>query len=147
MAFEAELNGRAATFGVSGLLYNSDVLLYDLESESLWSQILGRAVAGPMAGTRLKVLPLVETTLGEWLKENPSSLLLSRDTGFRRDYDRDPYAGYQDDTGVWFPVAHKDPRFHPKERVLGVTLGDHARAYPFSELSLVQGDLVDRIAG
>ncbi len=147
VAFSAMIAGKAATFGVSGLLYNSDVLLYDRETETLWSQILGRAVAGPLQGTPLKMLPLVESTWGEWRSENTNSLLLSRETGFRRDYDRDPYAGYQDSDGVWFPVAKKDPRFHPKERVLGVTYGGQARAYPFSELSRLKGELQDSLGG
>ncbi|MES9961763.1 MAG: DUF3179 domain-containing protein [Sedimenticola sp.] len=147
VAYDAHINGKDVTFGVSGLLYNSDVLLYDRQSESLWSQIMSRAVAGPMTGKRLKMLPLIQTTWEEWHNRYPDSLVLSRDTGYSRDYGQDPYAGYEDSHGVWFPVKHKDRRYHPKERVLGVEVDGQFKAYPFAELSQTSGRLADEVAG
>jgi hypothetical protein len=147
VAYTALVDGIELEFGVSGLLYNSDVLLYDRQTESLWSQILSRAVSGTMRGKRLAMQPLVHTSWAAWVAAQPQTEVLSRDTGARRDYDRDPYSGYQDSKGVWFPVAKKDPRYHPKERVLGVELGGRFKAYPFAELSKSTGAVQDSIGG
>ena len=135
------------TFGVSGLLYNSDVLLYDRQTDSLWSQMMSQAVSGPRKGERLTMLPLVHTSWAAWQAEHGSTQVLSRETGFSRDYERDPYAGYQDSYGVWFPVENRDPRYHPKERVLGLELNGRYKAYPMSELSKGRGELQDQFAG
>ncbi len=147
MAFSARAAGRELGFGVSGLLYNSDMLLYDRGTESLWSQILGRAVSGPLAGTRLEPVPLVHTTWGAWRAVHPGSRVLSRETGHERDYGRDPYAGYADSDGVWFPVTRRDPRYHPKEPVLGLALDGRHKAYPFTELARLDGPVRDTLAG
>ena len=147
VAYSALVDDRLLDFGVSGLLYNSDVLLYDRQTESLWSQLLNRAVSGPLAGSQLVMLPMQHTTWGAWKRHYPQSLVLSRETGYRRDYERDPYAGYEDDRGLYFPVTKRDPRYHPKERVLGVEINGVFKAYPISELSTVKGDVKDRFQG
>ena len=148
VAYTALLDGQEVNFGVSGLLYNSDVLLYDRQTESLWSQILATAISGPMKGTRLDMLPLKHTTWAEWRSEHPDTLVLSRETGFSRDYGRDPYAGYQNSKGIWFPVAAKDPRYHPKERVVGLELEGRFKAYPLAELSKTGEEIIkDRFNG
>lgn len=133
------------SFGVSGLLYNSDMLLYDRDTESLWSQILSRAVTGPRAWQQLTRLPLSHTSWSEWRKRHPSTLVLSTRTGFNRDYSRDPYAGYIDNSGTFFPVKHHDPRYHPKEWVIGIEIDGHSKAYPFSELARTDGNFSDQI--
>lgn len=147
MAFDAKVAGRARRFGVSGLLYNSDVLLYDRESESLWSQIMGKAVSGPLKGEPLAPIPLAHTTWGDWRRRHPDTVVLSTDTGYVRDYRRDPYAGYADSPAVTFPTGAVDRRYHPKERVLGVEIGDVAKAYPFPELERAGGTVTDTLAG
>jgi hypothetical protein len=134
MVFRGESRDRPLTFGVSGLLYNSDVLLYDRQTESLWSQIMGAAVTGPMKGARLHLVPAIHTTWGEWRRRQPNSLVLSTVTGHVRDYARDPYLGYERSDRLMFPVRFKSEGFHPKERVLGVAIGQTAKAYPFVEL-------------
>ena len=146
-AFLARVNNRDVTFGVSGLLYNSDVLLYDRQTESLWSQLMTQAVTGPMRGAKLKLLPMVHTVWGKWIENKPDTVVLSRNTGFRRDYDRDPYAGYEDSEGIWFPVIKRDNRFHPKEQVLGLEIAGKFKAYPFSELSKTRGNIKERFEG
>jgi len=145
VAFSAVAAGQARSFGVSGLLYNSDVLLYDRQSQSLWSQLLAKAVAGPLKGTQLRLIPLVHTTWGEWRRAHPNTLVLSTDTGYVRDYDRDPYAGYVDSNGLFFPITRRDPRYHPKERVLGIEVGGVHKAYPFAELARTGGTVVDYV--
>ncbi len=134
MAFDPVIEGKHYTFGVSGLLYKSDVLMYDHQTESLWSQIQQEAVTGPLTGTRLRLLPLVHTTWQAWRAERPKTQVLSTDTGFRRDYTRDPYESYARSDRLMFPVGKGDDRLQPKAWVLGIELDGIARAYPFSEL-------------
>jgi hypothetical protein len=92
VAFDATIDGSPTDFGVSGLLYNNDVLLYDRETESLWSQIMSEAISGERVGTKLIMLPLSHTTWRDWLAKHPDTLVLSEDTGYSRDYQRNPYA-------------------------------------------------------
>jgi hypothetical protein len=150
MAFDARVGvgGPAASFGVSGLLYNSDVLLYDRGTESLWSQLLEQAVSGPMKGTRLTPVPLTHTTWAAWRARHPRTEVLSTDTGQARDYARDPYAGYDTVPRLMFEVQHRDDRLPLKEWVLGLRIGGQAKAYPFSALARgvdAQGRLPDRV--
>jgi len=147
VAFSAHAAGKQLSFGVSGLLYNSDVLLYDRETKSLWSQLLTHAISGPMKGTNLRLISLQHTTWADWLKRHPQTLVLSTETGYSRDYQSDPYAGYEDSDGIYFPVSHRDPRYHPKERVLGVEIDGQFKAYPFAELSQTDGLVHDRFNG
>lgn len=134
VAFEARIAGRELNFGVSGLLYNSDVLLYDRQTHSLWSQLLGQAISGPLKGTRLPMIALTQTTWGDWHREYPQTRVLSTNTGRARPYQRNPYEGYETSKELYFPVAFRSAGFHPKERVLGVTVGGQYKAYPFVEL-------------
>ncbi len=141
-------------FGVSGLLYNSDVLLYDLETESLWSQILATAISGPRVGDQLAQLPALHTTWQEWRARHPETQVLSERTGFGRDYAKSPYAGYEKSRKLYFPVRNvggrnkASRRFHPKERVVGVRIGGAAKAYPFVTLAEYgRAQFTDRIGG
>lgn len=121
--------GQATTFGVSGKLVNSNLLLYDRATDSLWPQILGRAISGPERGRFLQEFPVVFTTWERWRMKYPSTLVLSRETGFLRDYSPvgDPYGSYLEDDGgyyisdrVIFPLIHEDDRLSPKTVVVGV---------------------------
>lgn len=134
MAFEATVGNKPLSFGVSGLLYNSDVLLYDRQTESLWSQLMVQAVAGPMKSARLKPVVMAHTSWADWSARHPNTLVLSRDTGHQRDYQRNPYDGYESSRTVMFAVRHASERFHPKELVVGLGAGKAAMAWPFSEL-------------
>jgi len=87
-ALSSSVKDRMLNFGVSGLLYNSDVLLYDRNTQSLWSQIMGQAVSGPLAGERLTPLAISHTTWRAWLGEHPDTSVLSTNTGFQRNYKR-----------------------------------------------------------
>jgi hypothetical protein len=150
VAFSARVAGQGASFGVSGLLYNSDVLLYDRATESLWSQLLGQAISGPLKGQKLEPVPLTHTTWADWRQRHPDTVVLSTETGFSRDYATDPYAGYGRIATLMFDVTHKDDRLPVKEWVLGLKLGGEARAYPFSVLARrvdAQGLLRDHVGG
>lgn len=151
MAYLARVRGGATTFGVSGLLYNSDVLLYDRSTESLWSQILAQAVAGPLKGHKLAQIPLEHTTWADWKRRHPDTLVLSTDTGFARDYTRDPYHDYAATPRLMFPVGATSDRLPAKEIVLGIEVDGARKAYPFSELDKALGErgqrLEDRLGG
>ena len=135
MAFYADIAGRTRSFGVSGLLYNSDMLLYDRESESLWSQLMKQAINGPLKGEKLQQIPLTHTTWRDWKKQHPQTQVLSTKTGYSRDYSRTPYPGYSKSDVIMFPVNYQAAQYHPKEQVLGLEIGATFKAYPFSELA------------
>lgn len=135
VAFDASIAGQVTEFGVSGLLYNSDVLLYDRNTESLWSQISSEAIAGELVGTRLTRLPISHTTWQDWKSKYPDTLVLSEQTGHFRDYARNPYAGYEQSRSLFFAVNNRAPdTYHPKELVIGIEVDGTFKAYPFIEL-------------
>lgn len=147
MVFDRRIGGKARRFGVSGLLYRSDLLMYDRESESLWSQISAEAVTGPLLGERLRLLRSSVDEWGRWKREHPKTTILSRATGYRRDYDRSPYAGYAQSRDLIFPVE-ADRRYHPKMPTVGLRIpGEGARAYPVSELARAGGSVSERFLG
>lgn len=147
MAFSANIKGKATTFGVSGLLYNSDVLLYDRETNSLWSQLMSQAINGPQKGEYLKNIPVVHTTWLDWKTHHPNTLLLSTKTGHNRDYSSSPYTSYLRSTQLYFPVSISSQRYHPKEITLGVEINGKFKAYPFVELEKSAAVILDTISG
>jgi len=147
MSFSPVIDGQTLTFGVSGLLYNSDVLLYDKQSESLWSQILATSVNGPSKGRKLKTINTWNTTWQDWRARHPNTEVLSTDTGFTRDYLRNPYAGYEDSDQLLFDVRQSATDFHPKELVLALSDGDKHKAWPFSELRKAATTVKDTLNG
>lgn len=135
VAFSANVNGTPLNFGISGLLYNSDVLLYDRQSESLWSQLLGKSISGKYAGTHLEQIPITHTTWQKWQEIHADTMVLSTNTGYERDYSRNPYGSYGTSRRLYFPVENTPANgLHPKETVLGISLGGIHKAYPFSLL-------------
>jgi len=138
MVFErpgsASMSGESIRFGVSGLLYQSDMLMYDRASESLWSQISATAITGKRMGQRLEVLRSTQERWGDWRSAHPNTKVLSRNTGFKRSYGRQPYGNYATTRKLLFPVR-QDRRYHPKMRTIGLRLASgRARAYPAGEL-------------
>ena len=146
-AFEAAMNGRSYEFGVSGLLYNSDVLMYDRQTGSLWSQLMIQAVTGPMKGTRLQQLPLSHTSWQEWAERYPETRVLSNKTGFSRNYRVDPYPNYGRDGRLFFPVTHSSKKYRRKEIVMGLEIDGRFKAYPFKELKKGASSFDDEFAG
>ena len=147
MAYLAVADDQVLDFGVSGLLYNSDMLLYDRQTESLWSQIRRQAVSGPMKGMKLQAIAAEHTQWADWKQRYPATRVLSTDTGYQRDYSRNPYAGYGVNRNLYFPVEQQDQRYHPKESVLGVELAGEFKAYPFTELKKSTETVHDTLAG
>ncbi len=147
MAFFSTIDGSRLEFGVSGLLYNSDVLLYDRKSKSLWSQIMKTAVTGLMKGTELDAIPLSHTTWRDWQGRHPDTQVLSMDTGFRRNYKVSPYGNYGRDGRLYFPVAKENPKYRRKSMVLGLEIGGRFKAYPFDELKKGPNQFADKFQG
>ncbi|MEZ0123375.1 MAG: DUF3179 domain-containing protein [Candidatus Reddybacter sp.] len=135
------------TFGVSGLLYNSDVLLYDRESESLWSQLMLQAISGQRRGEALTLLAATYTSWGEWQKRYPSTLLLSGASAPGVSYNTNPYADYENSEQLWFPVGQESAALRAKERVLGLSINGVDKAYPYSELANSSAEFEDVIGG
>jgi len=143
--YDRKVKDKELTLGVSGLLYESNVLFYDHQTESLWSQLKEEAVTGPQTGTRLTAIPSVTTTWKAWREQHPSTLVLSTQTGFHRDYNRLPYLAYAKSPNPMFPVKNEDARLSPKEKVVGVSIGDAHKAYPLKLLRERQSPLDDQV--
>lgn len=133
VVFDRQGAGGADEFGVSGLLYNSNVLMFDRReegAESLWTQMGSVAVSGPAADRPLRRLPCEVATWASWRERHPETTVLSIETGYHgRSYNRTVYAPYFESQGLMFPAGDLDERLSAKTPVLGVTSGGQTRAY------------------
>ena len=133
--YDRRIAGKELSFGVSGKLHANSLIMYDHQTESLWSHLVGAAITGPLKGEKLKPLQSMFTQWDTWRKFYPSTKVLNngRSSIFSL---RDPYESYyrSPDTGI-IPRRLSDQRIYPKEYVLGLVINDKAKAYPFSALS------------
>ena len=122
-------------FEVTENLRNSDLIMWDGQTESWWQQITGEAIVGDLAGKRLAFIPAPIVSWSDFMKANPDGLVLSTDTGFDRNYRTNPYIGYDrlDRPPTNFS-GDLDRRLLPKERVVAVTVGNVDVAFPFPVL-------------
>jgi hypothetical protein len=123
--YGSEVGGVGRTFGTSGLLYRSSKLMFDEESMSLWSSVVGRPVLGRLAGEPLELdaYPVVTTTFGEWRAAHPETTVLSIETGHDRDYGEGAaYRGYFATDELMFEVPGTDDRLENKDEVLALVL-------------------------
>lgn len=130
IVFDRRVNNRALSFGVSGMLRRSDMIMYDHQTESWWQQFTGEALVGELTGTRLKMIPSQILSYDQFKAIDPNGLVLSRDTGLQRNYGSNPYVGYDDPNQI--PSRYRGPtdaRLRPMARVIGVREGKHAVAY------------------
>ena len=134
IVFKRKVEGKILEFGVSQKLLNSNLILYDRATESLWSQILEEAVVGEMTGKKLETLPIEILSWKNWKELRPQSKVLSKDTGFSKPYGDDPYAGYRASDTIFFPIAHRDDRLRPKETIFGISSNTGFKAYPAAAL-------------
>ncbi len=149
IAFIREIDGEAVEFGVSGKLYNSELVMYDRKTDSYWLQTLGKAVLGPSTGKVLKKIPTDTVKWGDWKNVHSDTTVLSQETGFIRDYDgSNPYGKKGDftDINVQFPLENKDSRLDDYEIVYGIELKGMVKAYKKSDLEKIS-KIVDRIGG
>jgi hypothetical protein len=147
--YDPRIDGKTLTFGVLGKLYKSNLLMFDHQTDSLWSQLLQQAITGPLTGKKLTMLTAEHTTWESWRGRHPESLVLSPATGFKRDYGLDPYDQYREGGVPTFRRKADSPiagaKLRPMERVLGVQLNDLKKAYPFSVLKKSPADFEDRL--
>ena len=149
IAIDRRLDGRVLDFGTTGNLRHSDLVMYDRQTETWWQQATGIGLVGELAGERLDLLPSQLISWAQFRANHPDGVVLSRETGHPRDYDRNPYPGYDRIDSDPFLLADQtliDGRLSPKVRVLGVIVDEQAAAYPFPFLR-DQPVVNDEIAG
>jgi hypothetical protein len=131
--FDRTVQNMSIKFGVSGLLRNSDMIMYDQLTESFWQQFSGEAVVGDLTGTKLDVIPSQIISFQQFRNDYSDGLVLSKNTGFKRPYGMNPYINYDDEETV--PFLYKGPldeRLPQNEKVIGIKIGNTAKAYPYS---------------
>jgi hypothetical protein len=134
LVFDRQVKNRKLTFGVSGLLYQSDLVMYDRETESLWPQIAMKAVSGPQVGEKLRWLPSESMTWRAWREAHQDGKVLSANTGYARDYDENAYASYEHSGETKFPVKWSRPELPKKSWVIGVIIDGQPKAYALDDL-------------
>ena len=135
IVFDRRLDDEVYDFGVSGNLRNSDLIMWDRQTQSWWQQLTGEAIVGQLTGAQLHILPATITAWRDFMATYPDAQVLSRDTGYRRSYGANPYAGY-DEVGrsPFLFFGEEDDRLLPTERVAAVTIGNDSAAFPFTFL-------------
>ena len=132
--FVRDVDGQMVQFGTSGKLYNSNLVMYDRTSESLWSQAMGEGIVGKYSGKNLEKIPFEVVYWDNWEKRHPDSKVLSIDTGFVRPYGTDPYGDYYTSPQILFPVSHSDDRLKVKEVVIGLGHEGVFKAYKLQDI-------------
>lgn len=148
IVFERTVDGQVLDFGTTGRLRYSNLVMYDRQTESWWQQAGGDAIAGEMAGRRLAFYPAAIVAWADFRSAYPAGRVLSNETGFLRDYGRNPYVGYDDvDQPPWLYQGPATPgQMPPMARVLTVDGGSEAVAYPYDALQTA-GVVNDAVAG
>lgn len=135
IVFDRQLEGTVYEFGVSGNLFNSDLIMWDHETESWWQQFTGEGIVGEMTGKRLAPIPAPIISWQDFREAYPEGQVLSRITGFDRPYGENPYAGYDNvNSPPFLYYGEDDDRLQPKERVVAITVGAVDAAFPFPAL-------------
>ena len=128
LAFDRNSGGQVLDFGVSALLHNSDLVMYDRQTESLWQQITGEAFAGKSRGSQLRTLPLSMISWENWRRQYPDGQVLTVDDIHSETYQKDAYADYAESERLYMPVSATDARLHPKRVIFGMEIGEQAIA-------------------
>ena len=136
IVFDRRLGGVVYDFGTSGNLRNSDLIMWDRQTESWWQQLTGEAIVGELTGQTLTFLPAGIIAWENFKANHPQGKVLSRDTGFNRNYGSNPYVGYDRvDNPPFLYQGELDGRLLPKERVAAVSIGEVDAAYPLTVLA------------
>jgi hypothetical protein len=136
VAFERPtIDGELLDFGTSGKLYNANLVMYDRQTRTYWTQATGQAVLGPLAGEQLAFVPARIVSFGDWRVENPDGLVLSRDTGHERPYGDNPYEGLDTSERPFLFAGELDRRLPATSHVLGVARAGDVVAFPYRALA------------
>jgi len=143
VTFDRRVDGEVLRFGVSGLLRNSDLVMWDDATTSLWQQVTGESIVGQYAGTELDLIPISIVSYGDVIENFPEATVLSDDLGFNIRYGTNPYEFYSSGNRPFLFDGELDERFPALSRVVGVTVtipgGERTeRAYPFGDISTVR---------
>ena len=132
LAYDRVVNGQELLFGVSGKLYKNNLVMYDRQTQSFWSQAGAKAIAGPFAGTSLTQIPISHQTLSEFKANHPDGIVLAKPIGLiSRDYDTDPYEDYAQSQAIGiFDQNVADKRVPPKALIFGLAFNGKFKAYP-----------------
>lgn len=144
IAHERIVKDQTVEFGVSGKLLQSNLVMYDRLTETLWVQATGEAIAGELVGGKLKQVPLMTTFWGTWSEVHPDTQVLSTDTGFSRNYNSYPYGDYETSKEFLFKPDKLDDRLHPKVIGYGVEIGGKFKFYPEEVIKSIA--IVDQFA-
>ncbi len=131
------INGSETTFGVSGLLYNTNLIPFDRATRSNWSQILNESVNGSLIGEKINLIGVIETDWKTWKTMFPESSVVSTSTGFSRTYGTSPYGDYNTNNSRFLFPVDKDDRLPLKERVLAIVDGEDAKVYRVEDIGNV----------
>ncbi|MCW8964446.1 MAG: DUF3179 domain-containing protein, partial [Gammaproteobacteria bacterium] len=135
VVFDRRLDGKVLDFGTTGRLRKSDMVMYDRQTESWWQQFMGKGIVGEMTGKTLKVMPSRILSWKDFRTSWPDGYVLSKDTGFYRNYGVNPYQGYDDIKQTPFLLDESpDPRLKAMDRVAVLKTSGGYRAYPYSKL-------------
>jgi len=146
IAWDRVIDGEETTFGVSGLLYNSNLIPYDRKTGSNWSQMRIQSINGPLISSTVTTYPLVETSWATAKLIYPDAKVVTSNTGFSRNYNSYPYGDYRTNHSSFiFPTSGDDNRLNAKERVLGVFNDDKTKAYRISDFE--DGRIITDIIG
>lgn len=135
IVFDRQVGDQTLDFGTTGKLRKSDLIMYDRQTESWWQQALGEAIAGKFTGTRLTFLASQVMSFGNFAAAFPAGEVLAIPAAGGRSYGRNPYEGYDSTARPFLYDGELDARLPATERVVGIQLGDVARAYPFTTLT------------
>jgi len=149
LAYPRQVGGRILEFGTSGSLYNSALVMFDRQTESLWLHFEGIAIEGQLEGRRLELIPVQTLSFEQFRQEHPDGRVLSQDTGFSRPYGQNPYDFYDTAERPFLFDGEVDERLPAIARVVGVKIGEEAVAYPYEALSSDEGASVvqDAVGG
>jgi len=132
--WESKANGTKSSFGVSGLLYNTNLILYDRNTDSNWSQLRLQCVNGTLISNKPILVSVVETNWGTWKKLYPNTKVLSTDTGFNRTYGNYPYGDYRTNQNFFlFTAIPSNDALPNKDRIYAILDGDKSKVYQFSD--------------
>jgi hypothetical protein len=148
IVFDRRVNGDVLEFGVSGNLRNSDMVMYDRQTESWWQQFTGEGIVGVYTGTLLDVIPSRVIGFGQFAAQYPDGQVMAIPTNYARSYGQNPYTGYDSLSQPWLFTGDADDRLPAMMHVLAGVIGDTAIAYPFDALQEQQviNDVVEDIA-
>lgn len=134
IVFDPTIDGESREFGVSGLLIDSNLIMYDKKTESLWSQIVGEAIVGEALGHTLDIYPSQLLSFAQVKEHYPEAEILSEDTGTRRNYGRYPYADYDTNENYYFPVKNRDTRLPGKQIMYAINVDNYSIAFHYNNL-------------